>query len=149
MATASKPDLQPGERDRLLNAWIDRMTDLVRTVEAWAIADDWATRTITKKMEDREVGDHRAPALLLQKETVRVILEPISREAVGGIEGVADLYLMPAYDDIVRLYFSDGWKVDYPSEMAARLGIADLESPKAFDQHAFRRIAGELSRDAS
>jgi len=59
------------------------------------------------------VGTHRVPALLLQEDTVRVLLEPVSRRA-SGAEGVVDLYLMPAYDDIASLYFREGnWHVHY------------------------------------
>jgi hypothetical protein len=50
---------------------------------------------------------------LLQEGTVRVLLEPVSRRAPGA-EGVVDLYLMPAYDDIASLYYREGnWHVQY------------------------------------
>jgi hypothetical protein len=42
-----------------------------------------------------------------------MLLEPVARAAPGA-EGVVDLYLMPAYDDIASLYFYDGdWHVHY------------------------------------
>lgn len=51
--------------------------------------------------------------MLLQDESIRILLEPITRSA-PGVDGVVDLYLMPAYDDIASLYFYDnGWHVHY------------------------------------
>ena len=44
-----------------------------------------------------------------------MFLEPIARFA-PGVEGVVDLYLVPAYDDIASLYFYDGgWQLHYMS----------------------------------
>ena len=71
------------------------------------------TRRIEKRLDDSGVGTHKVPALLLQEDTVRVLLEPVSRRAPGA-EGVVDLYLMPAFDDIATLYFYDGgWQLHY------------------------------------
>jgi hypothetical protein len=65
-------------------------------------------------MEDSRVGTYRAPALLMQKETVRILLDPIAMSA-PGTEGLVDLYLMPAYDDIASLCFSNGgWQLHFP-----------------------------------
>ena len=64
-------------------------------------------------MEDSDIGTYQAPALLLQQDTLRMLLEPIARTAPGA-DGVVDLYLMPAYDDIATLYFADGkWQLHY------------------------------------
>src|SRR5438132_915084 len=53
------------------------------------------------------------PALLMQEETCRIILEPLGRSSLDT-EGMVDLYLMPAYDDIARLfYYGDQWNLHY------------------------------------
>src|SRR4051812_23881682 len=75
--------------DEVRSDWLHRLSGLVGDVEAWARALDWSTRRIEKKLEDSELGKYLAPALLLQKETVRIILEPIGRSAPGA-EGRAD-----------------------------------------------------------
>ncbi len=92
-------------RDR--TAWIERITALVGTVEAWAKESGWATRRIEKKLEDSRFGKHRVPALFMQADLARVLLEPLGRSSFG-VEGIVDLYLMPRYDDIARITFSDG-----------------------------------------
>ncbi len=47
----------------------------------------------------------KRPALLMQEgPSAGLILEPIARSAPGA-DGVVDLYLLPAYDDIASLYF--------------------------------------------
>ena len=94
-------------------AWVDRVKKLVAQVEQWGRELGWETRQIEKQLDDSYVGKHRIPALLMQEETFRVLLEPIGRSA-PGIEGIVDLYLMPAYDDIARLYYRNGrWNIHY------------------------------------
>ncbi|WP_165232133.1 hypothetical protein [Aquisphaera insulae] len=93
--------------------WLGRLRDLVTTVKGWADELDWAAKVVDKRMEDAEIGGYRAPSLLLQRESVRLYLEPIGRSA-PGIEGVVDLCLMPSYDDVARLTNEgDRWKVRY------------------------------------
>jgi hypothetical protein len=98
-------------RDRAL--WIHRVTSLVDQVEQWARGIGWSTRRLDKKLDDVRIGKHRVPALLMQEDTCRVLLEPVGRSAPGA-EGVVDLYLMPAYDDIASLYYyGDRWNLHY------------------------------------
>ena len=96
-----------------MRAWTYRVDELVGRVEHWGNELGWATRRIEKRLDDSGVGPHTVQALLLQEGTVRVLLEPVSRRAPGA-EGVVDLYLMPAYDDIANLYYREGnWHVQY------------------------------------
>ncbi len=101
------------EPQEALREWLDRLNALVEQVKTWAEAWDWSTRRITKRMEDHEVGAYDAPALVMQEGFARVMLEPISRVAVGA-DGVVDLYRMPAYDDIASLFYHQGrWMMDF------------------------------------
>lgn len=109
-STSAKSSVDSSE---LRDKWLARLTDLVKLVDGWAKELDWSTRIIQIPMKDSEVGAYKAPALLLQHEAVRMLLEPIARTALGA-DGVVDLYLMPAYDDIASLYFVDGeWQLRY------------------------------------
>ena len=93
--------------------WIKRVASLVGQVEQWAREMNWSTRRVEKKLDDARIGKHQVPALLMQVETCRVLLEPVGRSAPGA-EGVVDLYLMPAYDDIASLYYyNDRWNLHY------------------------------------
>jgi hypothetical protein len=97
----------------LLDEWMGHLTQLVDAVEGWVRELDWSTRRIEKKMEDSVLGSYEAPVLLMQRETTRVLLEPIAR-FVPGADGVVDLYWMPAYDDIASLYLVEGrWRLHY------------------------------------
>lgn len=87
-------------------AWLDRVSTLVGQVEQWGKELGWATRRIDKSLDDSRIGKHQVPALLMQQDLCRVLLEPIGR-STPGTEGVIDLYLMPAYDDIASLYYYD------------------------------------------
>jgi hypothetical protein len=110
MATVETSANQAEDKEKLRDAWLECLTGLIETICGWAQDLDWSTRRIEKKLEDSQLGTYKAPALLLQKETVRALLEPIARFA-PGVEGIVDFYLMPAYDDIARLYFYDeGWQ---------------------------------------
>ena len=113
MATKKKlhePVEDPGV---LRDEWLNVLADLTGRVKSWAEELDWSTRQISKKMKDSRLGSYEAPALLMQKETTRVLLDPVAR-FVPGADGVVDLYLMPAYDDIASLYFVDGeWRLHY------------------------------------
>lgn len=113
MATV-ETSAQSEQIDAIKSMWLKRLSDLVSLIETWAKESDWSTRWIEKKLEDSEIGDYLAPALLLQKETARLILDPIGRLTVGGSDGVVDLYLMPGYDDIAKLfYLEDQWHLSF------------------------------------
>jgi hypothetical protein len=109
----AKFDDDARERASLLNSWIENLNGLIGSVRGWAEELGWSTRVIDKPMEDSAIGHYRAPALLLQEAATKVLLEPIAR-VVPRAEGLADLYLMPGYDDIASLYFREGkWHVHH------------------------------------
>jgi hypothetical protein len=113
MATGNRTDRRVDDPGVLRDEWLNLLTDLTSKVKSWAEELDWFTCRIVKKMEDSRLGLYEAPGLLMQKETTRVILDPVTRFA-PGVDGVVDLYLMPAYDDIASLYFFDGeWRLHY------------------------------------
>jgi hypothetical protein len=91
----------------VLQEWLDRLTVLVDLVEGWVKDLGWATRRISKRMEDSRLGTYRAPALIMQRDLVQIALEPIGRFA-PRCDGVVDLYLMPALDDMASLYYENG-----------------------------------------
>ena len=92
MATADTSTNLAEDKEKMRDEWLARLSDLVETVRGWAQELDWSTRRIETKMDDLEIGNYKAPALIIQKETVRAILEPIGRSA-PGVEGVVDFYL--------------------------------------------------------
>ena len=102
-----------GTVEALRDDWLQRLSTLTQDVREWANRLGWSTRVIDLVRSDSVLGSYRAPALLMQDEGVRILMEPIARTA-PGVDGVVDLYLMPAYDDIASLYFREGlWYVEY------------------------------------
>lgn len=102
-----------GKRFIERNAWIERVSGLVTLIEGWAKESDWVTKRIEKKIEDNSLGNHKVAGLVMQQDTVRILLEPISASAPGS-DGLVDLCLMPGYDDIASLYHQEnGWQVLY------------------------------------
>ncbi len=113
MATADVSKDRGADIEAVRAAWLALLGGLVAEVERWAGELGWSTRRIEKKLEDHELGTHRVPALLLQREAVRILLDPIARD-VPGSDGVVDLYLMPAFDDVATLSHTDGeWRLHY------------------------------------
>jgi hypothetical protein len=108
----SEESAQEIERDALervsaRHEWIERVNLLVAAAEAWARELGWETRRVGKKLDDSHVGSHTVPALLMQHETLKALLDPVAR-AAPGVEGVVDLYRLPAYDDVAGLSFREG-----------------------------------------
>jgi hypothetical protein len=149
MATADAPNQAIENVESLRSEWLNRLGELLNQVEAWARKYDWSTRGIEKKMEDSQIGNYRAPALLLQKDTSRILLEPIGRSAPGA-DGVVDLYLMPAYDDIASLFFYDGaWNLHYKFPGDPTLATIDEATSKLLSEETFREVLDEMIRNAS
>jgi hypothetical protein len=99
-------------------------------------------------MEDSKVGPYKAPALVLQRDTTRVLLEPIARTA-PGTEGVVDLYLMPAYDDIASLYFYDGdWQLHYPFPRSPIVATVRDAGHKPLSMDSFKEVLDDMIKNA-
>jgi hypothetical protein len=135
-------------RAKAIHGWLTMLTSLIGSVEAWTKKLGWSSRRIEKPMEDSEVGKYVAPALLLQEETTKVLLEPITRSAPGA-EGVVDLYLMPGYDDIASLYYyKNRWNLHYMSaERRAVANIREAES-KPLTEANLKRVLEEMKANA-
>lgn len=114
MPTSKKPQVAEPSPEQIRDEWLARLHELIEQVQAWAEELGWSTRIIDKRMRDIDgLGAYDAPALLLQQETTRSLLEPLAHSTPGSA-GVVEFYVMPAYDDIAKLYYEDGeWKLYY------------------------------------
>jgi hypothetical protein len=149
MATAETQKGPVEDPEPLLARWSGQLDDLIRQVETWARELDWATRRIEKSMEDSKIGKYKAPALLIQKETVRVLLDPIAR-ATPGSEGVVDLYLMPAYDDLASLYYYDGgWQLHYMAPGSPLVATIRDAEHRPLSKDSLRGVLDAMTEDAS
>ncbi len=93
--------------------WTNRIVDLVDDVDKCGSELGWSTRRIAYRVDDSYIGRHELPALVMQKDLCKVILQPVSRTPQGA-SGLVDLYLLPQYDDIASLYFyNNQWYVHY------------------------------------
>lgn len=135
-------------RAKAVHGWLTMLAGLIGSVEGWAKELGWSPKRIEKPMEDSEVGRYAAPALLLQEETTKVLLEPITRSAPGA-EGVVDLYLMPGYDDIASLYYyKNRWNLHYMSaEQKAVASIREAES-KPLTKASLKKVLEEMKANA-
>jgi hypothetical protein len=137
-----------GQRMTVRQVWLEKLRTLMTTVKGWADDLGWATRIVSKKMDDAEIGNYRAPALLLQKETVRLFLEPVARKAPGA-EGVVDLCLMPSYDDIANLYYyNQRWNLHYIFEGQSRLENLPEAEAKPLTRTTLEKVFGEMEAHA-
>lgn len=149
MATANMPKNPIAGWEAIRDEWVSRLTALVDSVESWAQELGWSTRRIEASMEDSQIGTYRAPALLLQVETVRVLLEPIAR-FVPGADGVVDLYRMPAYDDVASLLFNNGWQLHYANSSETSMAPPTSEpKSKPLTKETFHEVLEDLRKNAA
>lgn len=140
MSVAEMPKKPIPNWEQVRDEWVARVTALVDLVEGWAKELGWATRRVPKRIEDDEVGTHQVPALQMQEGTTRLLLEPLGRTGIG-IEGVVDLYEMPAFDDVARLVYRDGgWYVGHPPGEATEVPLT---------RDSLRTVVEELVRNGA
>ena len=99
-----------------------------------------------KELDDARIGEHRVPSLLMQEDTCRLHLEPVGRSAPGA-EGVVDLYLMPAYDDIATLYYYNGrWNLHYFFPRAPEVAAVRNTEAMPLSKETFAKVLAEMSK---
>ncbi|HEY2253338.1 MAG TPA: hypothetical protein VGH74_19830 [Planctomycetaceae bacterium] len=148
MATADLSRTSDTDAVRLRDAWLSRLTGLVGAVQQWAEEFGWSTRRIEKRMQDSQIGEYHAPALLLQMETDQVLLDPIARMG-SGVEGIVDLYLMPAYDDIASLTYCDGdWRIQYTLSGASTGEHALSVEPRTLSKDTLQQVLATMRKHA-
>lgn len=137
------------DRDKLRDEWLLHLSALLDSVQGWAQELGWSTRRIEKRMEDSQIGTYVAPALLMQEGTTRLLLEPIARSAPGA-EGVVDLYLMPAYDDIATLFFCDGqWQLHFLFPGTPAPPTISEANSKPLSKETFKAVLEEMLKNAA
>jgi hypothetical protein len=146
--TVEEFEVDARRRARLAHDWLTLLGELIGTVEGYVKELGWSTKRIEKPMEDSEIGKYSAPALLLQEETTKVLLEPIARTA-PGTEGVVDLYFMPGYDDIASLYYyGKKWHLHYlAAEQKAVANPREVEA-KPLTRASLRKVLAEMKVNA-
>jgi hypothetical protein len=113
MSQLKTPKKPIADWEKVRDEWVRAVEQLVSDVESWCKANDWPTRRIQKRLEDSRIGEYYAPALLIQVDLVKLMLEPVARFTPGS-DGVVDLYQMPEYDDIANVYRRNGaWQIHY------------------------------------
>jgi len=144
---SAKNQDENGDSQALLTEWLDHLEQLVQAVQAWATELDCSTRRIGKPMNDSVLGPYQAPALLIQHETTRLLLDPIARFA-PGVEGVVDFYVMPAYDDIATLMLREGkWSLRRDCHLGPEKLPKELP-PVPFSKKVFARVLEEMKSHA-
>jgi len=148
MGPATKrPRVENPEATR--DEWIRQLRSLTDRIRGWVEKSGWNTREVERSMRDSVLGDYKAPALLMQRETVQVILDPVGRFA-PGTEGVVDLYLLPAYGDISSLYLVDGeWRLHYA--FRDKPAVARIKPAEAMplEEATLMRVLDEIAAHAA
>jgi hypothetical protein len=129
--------------------WNQILHELVHKIQEWLPKEEWSSKLIHKDMEDSRLGEYKAPALIMQREFTRIMVEPITRFA-PGTDGVVDIYKMPAYDDIASLYrIDDEWKLHYAYR--AQQTVAKIREGEGLDlnKENFLRVLNEISGHAA
>lgn len=135
--------------DATRDEWLNTLHQLMTHIKSWAERAGWRTRFIQKSMKDSVLGRYKAPAMLMQRETIEVIVDPVGRFA-PGTDGVVDLYLLPAYDDIASLYLlGSAWKLHYAFRGSVVVAGIKLAESMALDEESLNRVLNELAAHAA
>ena len=122
---------------------------LVDDVDRWSSELGWSTRRIETQRHESQIGDYNAPALLMQEGTTKILLEPVARFATGA-DGVVDLYLVPAYDDIASLYHYDGqWHLHYMFPGAPTVANPRQAKAQPLNKESLKAVMEEMTRNAA
>jgi hypothetical protein len=113
MSQLKAPKKPIADWEKVRDEWVRAVEQLIADVEGWCKANDWPTRRIEKHIEESKIGEYVVPALVIQVDLVKLMLEPGAR-FVSGADGVCDLYRMPQYDDVAVVRWCDGnWQLKY------------------------------------
>ena len=147
MATvdARMPDV---EREDVKAEWLARLVELFATLEQWAIEAGWTNRAFVKSMRDVDIGTYEAPALLLDRNSLEVIVEPLAR-IVSGAHGVVSLCLLPSYDDVAVFFFRDGsWRFSLTNSNLKTVSSMQFGEATVLSRDNFHRLLGGIGENA-
>jgi hypothetical protein len=129
--------------DAIREEWLNRLNVLISEVQSWCESKGCATRVISIATKGMDGRSYQAPALLIQDNALRMILQGIG-EPNRLDEGTVDLYVMPTYDDIARIYSEGGkWHVYY-----ALPAMRPDDEPRLWDQAAFEAVLEGMKHHA-
>ena len=149
MASAKKARKSVEDPARIRDEWLRQLSDLMKLVKGWVEELDWSTRLIDKEMEDPGLGTYKAPALLMQRETTRVLLDPIARYTPGA-DGIVNLYVLPAYDNIATIYRENGeWRLHHMFPGFEPVPTLKEVKSSPLSKEKLGRVLDEMSKHAA
>ena len=149
MASAKKARKRIEDPATIREEWLKQLADLMSLVRGWAEELDWSTRLIDKEMEDSGLGTYDAPALLMQRETTRALLDPVARFA-SGMDGIVDLYVLPAYDNIAAIYRRNGeWRLHHMFPGFEPVPTLKEVHSSPLSKEAFGSVLNKMSKHAA
>lgn len=146
-AKKSKTEPKPEVWDEP-EVWVEKLGRLIEDLRTWSNELDWSTRVITKTMRESDVPPYEAPALLLQKEFTRLLVEPYGRRVVGGGSGL-DVYVMPEYEDTAQICDGSGrWVIIHDDLAQLKAGGGDSRTKKRLTRANWKSLIEELKNNA-
>ncbi len=144
---ADQPRQRPEGWEGIRDEWIVAVKSLVDEVESWCKELGLATRRSSKAMDDSRLGGYALPMLLMQDQSLRFLLEPIARFIPGG-DGLVDLYLMPAYDDVASIVRrADGWHYAFVAQPSDPASDSLDERLHPFTREALQHLIQAMAPD--
>ncbi len=120
------------------DAWLHVLEKLKSDVQKWAKENQWEIEIEDKDIEERYLGQYKAPILRIKADNGWLILEPVGKR-VYGCEGLVQVQSFPAGNRVKLLLDGEKWRIRTESS---------LDWPSLWSKKNFFMLARELNRIA-
>ena len=124
--------------------WVRSVAGLLDEIQSWCRARGWSAKRSGKRITESALGTYVAPRLLFHTGRKQFLVEPVARRAVG-VDGVADLAMLPEYDTIPLYRQFGGWLVPLRGSDGGTL--PDGSSGTFLTESLFEQALAELAGD--
>ena len=100
--------------------WIQRVTNLVDQISAWAQAEGWQFQRELKNIHEPLLGSYQVPALTIHLPGGELMINPIGLHIVGG-DGRVDIEATPTLSRVKLIGANGNWIVMTDSNVPLRI----------------------------
>src|SRR5205823_6794674 len=84
----------------VIDEWETEVFRLATEAESWCHKEGWLTKMKKKKLKDKFLNEYEVAQLLIHTTESQLLLDPITRFAVGA-SGLLDLFVLPSCESVM------------------------------------------------